>query len=52
MPSTPTSFAGELAYEPLPSGTQRMVSREFPELPAETIRAVIDRTRAILKGDR
>jgi diadenosine tetraphosphate (Ap4A) HIT family hydrolase len=43
---------GELAYEALPSGAQRMVSREFPELPAETIRAVIHRTRAILKGDR
>ena len=43
---------GEFDYEPLPSGAQRIVSRQFPELPAETIRSAIDRTRAILKGAR
>jgi diadenosine tetraphosphate (Ap4A) HIT family hydrolase len=39
---------GELEDEPLPSGAHRIVSREFPELPAEEIRAVIERTRALL----
>jgi hypothetical protein len=39
---------GELDEEPLPSGAHRIVSREFPELPADEIRAVIERTRSLL----
>jgi diadenosine tetraphosphate (Ap4A) HIT family hydrolase len=39
---------GEFTYEPQPSGAQRIVSHEFPELPAEEIGAVIDRARALL----
>ena len=39
---------GDFAYEPLPGGAQRIVSRDFPELPAEEIRAVIDQARALL----
>lgn len=39
---------GELTYEPTPSGAQRMVSREFPELTAEEIGGVIERARALL----
>ena len=42
---------GEFDYEPLPSGAQRIVSREFPEIPAEQIHAVMDRARAILSRD-
>jgi diadenosine tetraphosphate (Ap4A) HIT family hydrolase len=42
---------GDFAYEPLDSGAQRIVSSDFPELPAEEISAVIDRARTILKGD-
>src|SRR5918997_4295786 len=36
---------GELTYEPTPSGVQRMVSREFTELEAGEIAAVIERAR-------
>lgn len=39
---------GELDVEPHPSGASRLVSREFAELPADQIRAVIDRARALL----
>jgi diadenosine tetraphosphate (Ap4A) HIT family hydrolase len=39
---------GEISYEPMPSGAHRIVSREFPELPAEEIDAVIERARALL----
>jgi diadenosine tetraphosphate (Ap4A) HIT family hydrolase len=41
---------GEFTYEPLPSGAQRIVSRDFPEIPAADIQAVIDRARALLGG--
>jgi Diadenosine tetraphosphate (Ap4A) hydrolase and other HIT family hydrolases len=40
---------GELADEPLSNGAHRLVSREFPELPEDEIRAVIERTRALLR---
>lgn len=36
---------GEVNDIPLPSGAHRLVSRDFPELPAPEIRAVIERTR-------
>ena len=39
---------GELTYEPHPSGAKRMVSGEFPELPAEEIAAVMERARRLL----
>lgn len=39
---------GELVMEPHPSGAKRMVSREFPELPAEEIAAVVERTCRLL----
>ena len=42
---------GDFSYEPMPSGAQRIVSRDFAEVPAETIQATIDRTRSIMKGD-
>lgn len=41
---------GDFVYEPMPSGAQRIVSREFPELPSDTIHAAIERARAILNG--
>jgi diadenosine tetraphosphate (Ap4A) HIT family hydrolase len=40
---------GEMTYEPMPSGAQRIVSREFPAVPAEEIDAVIDRARSLLR---
>jgi diadenosine tetraphosphate (Ap4A) HIT family hydrolase len=43
---------GEVVEEPLPSGAGRITSREFPELPAEEIRAVIGRTTRLLAGDQ
>ena len=39
---------GDISYEPMPSGAQRIVSRDFPELPAEESSAVIERTRSLL----
>ena len=39
---------GELVMEPQPSGAKRMVSRDFPELPADEIAAVAERAREIL----
>ncbi|MGH2428102.1 MAG: HIT family protein [Candidatus Limnocylindria bacterium] len=39
---------GEQTYEPQPSGAQRVVSREFPELAADEIAEVIDRARQLL----
>ena len=39
---------GEFDDVPLPSGAHQLVSRDFPELPVEEIRAVIERTRAAL----
>ena len=41
---------GDFAYEPVPGGAQRIVSRDFPEIPAAEIQAVIDQTRALLGG--
>ena len=41
---------GEFTYESLPSGAQRIVSKEFPELAATEIQAVIDRARALLRA--
>lgn len=41
---------GELAEEPLPSGATRLVSREFDELPADEIAAVVERARQLLGG--
>lgn len=39
---------GDVTYEPMPSGAHRIVSREFPELPADQIDAVIEHTRSLL----
>ena len=39
---------GELAYEPQPSGADRMVSRDFPELAPHEISGVIERARELL----
>jgi diadenosine tetraphosphate (Ap4A) HIT family hydrolase len=39
---------GDFDYEPMPSGAPRIVSREFPLVPAEEIKSVIDRARTIL----
>ena len=39
---------GEFTYEPMPSGAQRIVSRDFPELPTQEIDAVIERARSLL----
>jgi diadenosine tetraphosphate (Ap4A) HIT family hydrolase len=39
---------GEVTYEPMPSGAHRIVSRDFPEMAAEEIAAVIARARALL----
>ncbi len=39
---------GEVEEVPLPSGAHRLISRDFPELPASEIRAVIERTRTRL----
>ncbi len=41
---------GDISYEPHPSGAQRIVSRDFPELAAEEIAAVIARARTLLAG--
>ena len=41
---------GEVAYEPQPSGAQKIVSRDFPELDADEIGAVIERARELLAG--
>ncbi|HVM25746.1 MAG TPA: hypothetical protein VM253_10160 [Candidatus Limnocylindrales bacterium] len=40
---------GEVVYEPQPSGAQRIVSREFAELPADEIAGVIERARVLLR---
>ena len=39
---------GDISYEPMPSGAQRIVSRDFPELPVAESSAVIERTRLLL----
>lgn len=39
---------GELTYQRLPSGAQRLLSRDFEELPSAEIAAVIDRARELL----
>jgi diadenosine tetraphosphate (Ap4A) HIT family hydrolase len=39
---------GDFSYEPMPSGAQRIVSRDFPELSADEIDAVIGQTRLLL----
>ena len=39
---------GDFTYEPMPSGAQRIVSRDFPELPTQEIDAVIERARSLL----
>jgi diadenosine tetraphosphate (Ap4A) HIT family hydrolase len=39
---------GELSYEPMESGAQRIVSRDFPLVAADEIDAVIDRARRLL----
>jgi diadenosine tetraphosphate (Ap4A) HIT family hydrolase len=39
---------GDFDYEPLPGGAKRIVSRDFPLVPAEDIQAVIDRARNLL----
>jgi diadenosine tetraphosphate (Ap4A) HIT family hydrolase len=41
---------GEFDLEPHPSGASNIVSRDFPELPAEEILAVVERARSILRG--
>ena len=42
---------GELTYEPTPSGAQRMVSHEFPELDSDAIGAVVERARELLAAE-
>jgi diadenosine tetraphosphate (Ap4A) HIT family hydrolase len=42
---------GELAYEQQASGAQKMVSRDFAELPTEELDAVIDRARELLADE-
>ena len=39
---------GEMDDIPLPSGAHRLISREFPERPADELRAAIERTRELL----
>jgi diadenosine tetraphosphate (Ap4A) HIT family hydrolase len=39
---------GAFTYEPQPSGAQRIVSHEFPEVASEDIEAVIRRARQLL----
>ena len=41
---------GELEDIPLPSGAHQLVSRDFPEVPKEELRAVMARTRDMLDG--
>ncbi len=41
---------GDFSYEPMPSGAQRIMSRDFPELPLAEIDAVIQQTRSLLSG--
>ena len=40
---------GDVVEEKLPSGATRVTSRDFPDLPADEIRAVIDRTADLLR---
>ena len=40
---------GELLMEDHPSGAKRMVSRDFPDVAAEEIRAVAERARQLLR---
>ena len=42
---------GEVVEEPLPSGATRITSRDFPELPAEEIRRVINRAAELLSPE-
>jgi len=42
---------GEVVEEPLPSGATRITSRDFPELPAEEIRRVINRATELLSPE-
>jgi diadenosine tetraphosphate (Ap4A) HIT family hydrolase len=49
-PLSDSIIRGDFVYEPLPSGAQRIVSRDFPEVPGDEIQAVIDKARAILGG--
>jgi diadenosine tetraphosphate (Ap4A) HIT family hydrolase len=39
---------GELQDIPLPSGAHQIVSRDFPEIPVDDLRAVMARTRELL----
>jgi diadenosine tetraphosphate (Ap4A) HIT family hydrolase len=41
---------GELEDIPLPSGAHQLISREFPEVPVDELRAVMARTRELLEG--
>lgn len=41
---------GELVEEPMPSGTTRLASRDFAEIPREEIERVIGRARELLGG--
>lgn len=43
---------GEVVMEPQPSGAGRVVSHDFPELPAVEIAEVVERTRELLSGAR
>jgi diadenosine tetraphosphate (Ap4A) HIT family hydrolase len=43
---------GEIVEEKLPSGATRVSSRDFPDLPAAELRAVIERTAELLAGVR
>jgi diadenosine tetraphosphate (Ap4A) HIT family hydrolase len=50
-PLNSNMIRGEIDYEPVPGGAQRIVSRDFDVLPAGEIERVIDRARAILARD-
>jgi diadenosine tetraphosphate (Ap4A) HIT family hydrolase len=41
---------GELEYQPQPSGAQRIVSRDFEEIPTADIVEVIERVRSLLSS--
>jgi diadenosine tetraphosphate (Ap4A) HIT family hydrolase len=47
-PLSAQMIRGEVEMEPLPSGAGRIVSRDFPELPPDQIKRVIDRTAELL----
>jgi diadenosine tetraphosphate (Ap4A) HIT family hydrolase len=49
-PLSSAIIRGEFTYEPMPSGAQRVVSRDFAELATDEIATVIERARILLSG--